>query len=74
MIRDWEAEYPDAWILLEITEEHEGEPVRGKFIAAARDPKDLQKIWKLRREEGKLTMLTYGPPRKGGPAVVVSAA
>jgi hypothetical protein len=71
---EWEKAYPDAWILLEVTEEDDGEPVRGKLIATARDPEELQKAWKSHRTKGLLTMLTYGPPLKPGPAVVVSAA
>jgi hypothetical protein len=31
-IQAWEAQYPETWILLEITEEDEGEPMRGILI------------------------------------------
>lgn len=72
-IREWEEHYPGTWILLEVTEEDGGEPVRAKLITTARDPEDFQQVWKLHREKGVLTMLTYGPPLKPGPAVVVSA-
>jgi hypothetical protein len=70
-IREWEELYPDTWILLEVTEEDDGEPVRGKLIATARDPEDFQKVWKLHRKRGVLTMVTFGPPLEPGPAVVV---
>jgi len=73
-IRDWEKQYADTWILLEVTEEDNGEPLRGRLIATADDPDDLQEVWKLHRKKGVLTMLTYGPPLEPGPAVVVSAA
>ena len=73
-IREWEKQYPDTWILLEVTEESDGEPVRGKLIAAARDAEELQEIWRSHRAKEILTMLTYGPPLEPGPAVVVSAA
>ncbi len=72
-IREWENQYPDTWILLEVTEQDDGEPLRGKLIATARDPDDLQETWKLQRNEGILTMLTYGPPLEPRPEVVVSA-
>ncbi|MBI2359469.1 MAG: hypothetical protein HYV04_11320 [Deltaproteobacteria bacterium] len=72
-IRDWEKRYPEAWILLEVTEEDNGEPLRGKLIATARDPEDIQEIWRSHRTKGILTMLTYGPSLEPGPAVVVSA-
>jgi hypothetical protein len=72
-IREWEKQCPDTWILLEVTEEKDGEPLRGKLIATARDLEDLQKTWKLNRNKGIQTMLTYGPPLEPGPAVVVSA-
>lgn len=73
-IREWEKQYPSTWILPEVTEEEDGEPVWGKLIATANDPKDIQNVWKLHRDKGALTMLTYGPPLEAGPAVVVSAA
>lgn len=72
-IRAWKKQYPDTWILLEVTEEDNGEPVRGKLIATASDPNDLQEVWRSHRDKGILTMLTYGPPVEPGPAVVVSA-
>ena len=73
-IREWEKQYPDTWILLEVMEESNGEPVRGKLIATAHDPEELHATWKRHRTKGVLTMLTYGPPSEPGPAVVVSAA
>ena len=73
-IREWEKQYPDTWILLEVTEESDGDPVRGKLIATAHDPEELHATWKRHRTKGVLTMLTYGPPSEPGPAEVVSAA
>jgi hypothetical protein len=73
LIHEWEAWHPDTWILLEITEEDEGEPVRGRLLATAADPDALQAIWKSYRDQGVLTMLTYGTPRDPRPEVVVSA-
>ncbi len=70
-IREWEEQYPGIWILLEVTEEDDGEPVRGKLITTAPDPEGFQKVWKSHRKRGVLTMVTYGPPLKPGPAVVV---
>lgn len=72
-IHEWEAQYPETWILLEITEEDEGEPMRGLLIATADDPDDLQEVWKGYRGQGVLTMLTYGHPRESQPEVIVSA-
>ena len=73
-IRDWEKLYPDTWILLEVTEQANGEPVRGKVIATGRDPDEFQEKWKKQRKKGVLTMLTFGPSQEPGPAVVASAA
>ena len=77
-IRGMEEQYPGIWILLEVTEEDDGEPVRGKrrwrarpLITTAPDPEDFQKVWKSHRKKGILTMVTYGPPLEPGPAVVV---
>jgi hypothetical protein len=66
-------QYPDTWILLEITQEDEGEPVCGRLLATAADPDALQAVWTVYRHQGVLTMLTYGPPREPRPEVVVSA-
>ena len=73
-IHEWEKQYPDTWILLQVTEESNGEPVRAKLIATARDPGELHETWTRHRTKGILTMLTYGPPSEPAPAVVVSAA
>jgi hypothetical protein len=70
-IREWEEKYPGTWILLEVTEEDNGDPVRGKLITTAHDPEEFQNIWKSHRKRGVLTMVTYGPPLEPGPAVVV---
>jgi hypothetical protein len=70
-IREWEEQYPGTWILLEVTEEDNGQPVRGKLITTAHDPEDFHKVWKSYRKRGVLTMVTYGPPLESGPAVVV---
>lgn len=72
-IQAWEVQYPETWILLEITEEDEGEPVRGILLATATDPDEVQEVWKANRAKGVLTMLTYGRPREPHPEVVVSA-
>jgi hypothetical protein len=72
-IQAWEAQFPEAWILLEIIAEDEGEPVRGVLIATADDPNELQAVWKSYRDKGVLTMLTYGCQRELHPEVVVSA-
>lgn len=70
-IREWEDQFPGTWILLKVTEEVDGEPVRGRLITTACDPEDFQKVWKLHRKGGVLTMVTYGPSVEPGPAVVV---
>jgi hypothetical protein len=72
-IQAWETQHPGLWLLLEITEEDEGEPVRGRLLATAEDPDALQAAWKSYRDQGVLTMLTYGPPQEPRPEVVVSA-
>ena len=70
-IREWEKQYPGTWILLEVTAEDAGEPVRGKLITTAHDPEDFQEVWKSHRNRGVLTMVTFGPDLEPGPAVVV---
>ena len=72
-VREWERLYPDSWILLEVTAQVNDEPVRGKLIATARDPKQFHREWKRQRELGVRTMLTFGAPLQPRPAVVASA-
>ena len=72
-IHMWEAQYPDTWLLLEITDEDEGEPVCGRLLATANDPDEIQEVWKASRAQGLLTMLTYGHLQEPRPEVVVSA-
>ena len=72
-IHEWEAQYPETWILLEITAEDEGEPMRGFLITTADNPGDLQDAWKSYRDQGVLTMLTYGRPCEAQPEIIVSA-
>ena len=72
-IWEWEAQYPGRWILLQVTEQINDEPVRGTLIATAGDPEDIQNIWKSHRKKRVLTMLTYGPSLEAGPAVVACA-
>ena len=72
-IHVWEMQYPDMWILLEITQEDEGEPMCGRLLATATDLDALQTVWAAYRHQGVLTMLTYGPSREPHPEVVVSA-
>jgi hypothetical protein len=50
-IRDWEKLYPDMWILLQVTEQANNEPVRGRVIATAGDPEEFQQEWKRHREK-----------------------
>ena len=61
-VQMWEAQYPDTWLLLEITQEDEGKPICGRLLATASDPDEIQEVWQASRAQGLLTMLTYGPP------------
>lgn len=72
-VREWERLFPDTWILLEVTAQVNGEPVCGKLIATADDPKRFHREWKRQRELGVRTMLTLGAPLRPPPAVVASA-
>ena len=72
-IQAWEAQYPETWLLLEVTAEDEGEPERGILSATADDPNEVQAVWKSYRDKGVLTMLTYGCQREPCPEVIVSA-
>ncbi len=71
-IQTWEAQYPETWLLLEITAEDDGEPLEGIVLATAAALEEFQEVWQVARSQGVLTMVTYGAPRTAGPEVVVS--
>ena len=69
-LAEWQQLYPDLWLLLEVTEEDEGEPQKGRLIAV--DPEDMNLV-PLRQEhgrQGKITAMIHGIYTEPGPTVV----
>lgn len=69
-LAEWQQLYPDLWLLLEVTEEDEGEPHKGRLIAV--DPEDITLV-PLRQEcgrHGKITAMIHGVYTEPGPTVV----
>ncbi len=69
-LAEWQQLYPDLWLLLEVTEEEEGEPRQGRLIAV--DPEDitLVPLWQEYGRQGKITAMIHGIYTEPGPTVV----
>ena len=69
-LAEWQQLYPDLWLLLEVTEEEEGEPRKGRLIAV--DPEDitLVPLWQEYDRQGKITAMIHGVYTEPGPTVV----
>jgi hypothetical protein len=73
---EWEEQYMDVWLLLEITEEDEaGEPVRAKLVALTTDPMTnaFQQLWRSYADRGILTLFIHSKYSEPHPYVVVHA-
>ena len=69
-LAEWQELYPDLWLLLEVTEEDEGEILKCRLIAV--DPEDMNLV-PLRQEygrQGKITGMFHGIYTEPGPTVV----
>jgi hypothetical protein len=69
-ICDWEAMYPDLWMLIEVTRYDEWEVYEGKLIATAVDPMELVDIGRGYDERGIVTLETRGVYTEPQPAFV----
>jgi hypothetical protein len=70
---EWEEQYMDVWLLLEVTEEDEaGEPVRAKLIALTTDPMvdAFQRLWRSYADRGILTLFIHSKYSEPLPYVV----
>ena len=67
---EWQQLYPDLWLLLEVTEDDEGEPRKGRLIAV--DPEDINLVplWQEYGRQGKITAMIHGVYTEAGPTVV----
>jgi len=73
-IAEWQQLYPDRWLLLEVTQEDEGEPMSGRLVAVALHDMSLVPLWREHFRQGKITALVYGDSTEAGPAVVACDA
>lgn len=69
-IAEWQEHYPDCWLLLEVTQEDEGEPLAGRLLAVASEDMALVSLWQEQARHGKITALVYGRSTEAGPTVV----
>jgi len=59
-IKDLKKKYKDEWLAIEVTEEVEGEPVKGKLLL---HEKDHDKLWKkVPQKKDKKIYVTYAGP------------
>lgn len=69
-IAEWQQLYPDQWLLLDVTQEDEGEPVGARLVAVALHDMSLVPLWREHAQQGKTTALVYGDATEIGPSVV----
>jgi hypothetical protein len=69
-LTEWQQLYPDVWLLLEVTEEVEGEPRKGRLIAVDPDDVNLVPLWQEHGRQGKITAMIHGVYTSAGPTVV----
>ena len=69
-ITEWQQRYPDSWLLLEVTQEDEGDPLAGRLIAVAPEDMTLVPLWQEQARQGKVTALLYGRFTEAAPTVI----
>ena len=69
-LAEWQQLYPDLWLLLEVTEEEEGDPSKGRLIAVDPDDVNLVSLWQEHAQQGKITAMIHGIYTEPGPTVV----
>jgi hypothetical protein len=66
----WQERYPDSWLLVEVTDEEDGEPLTGRLLAVASTDMALVPLWQAHTQPGKIMALLYGRSTEAGPTVV----
>lgn len=69
-LAEWQQLYPDLWLLLEVTEEDEGEPQKGRLIAVDAEDMNLVPLRQEYGRRGKITAMIHGIYTEPGPTVV----
>ena len=69
-LEEWQQLYPDLWLLLEVTEEEEREPRKGRLVAVDPDDVNLVPLWQEYERQGKITAMVHGAYTEAGPTVV----
>ena len=72
-LEEWQELYPDLWLLLEVTEEDEGEILKCRLIAVDPEDTNLVPLWREAAQQGKITAMFHGVYTEPGPTVVVSS-
>lgn len=73
---EWQEQYEDVWLLLEMTEEDDaGEPVQARLVAITPDPTAdaFQKLWRSYADRGILTLFIHSQYSGPRPHVVAHA-
>ena len=69
-IGEWERQYPDLWLLIEVTREDIWEIYEGKLIATAQHPIEFVEIGKSLRNRGIVHLTTRGVYTKPQPVLI----
>ena len=59
-VRDWEHQYPESWLLIEITKDDFHGDCYGKLLAIAENAVEFKELKDHLRERGISTLTTYG--------------
>lgn len=74
--QEWEEQYVNVWLLLEVTEEDEaGEPIKAKLAAITTDPmtEAFQRLWRSYADRDVLTLFTHSKYSEPRPSIVAHA-
>lgn len=61
-IEEWEAAYPETWLLIEVTREDFSQVYEGKLLALANDPAEFIELKKSLRQNRIVNLTTRGVP------------
>lgn len=69
---EWEALYPDVWMLLEVSQEDECEIYKARLVATAEHNGELTPLSRTYGAQGIVHLITRGQPKEQGPVLVAS--
>ena len=68
-IAEWEAAYPETWLLIEVTREDFSQVYEGKLLALAESPVEFIELKKSLRQQKIVNLTTRGETQGEQPAI-----